>query len=137
MAFTLVRVRGNSISLSSAGMPPAYLHRKADGSIEEILLKGMPLGAMKNFPYLLHQTEMLPGDTLLLLTDGLPEQKNTQEEMFDYARVEQVFRQHVTEPPDEIITRLVREGESWMGEAHQEDDITLMVIKRTDQPQAA
>jgi serine phosphatase RsbU (regulator of sigma subunit) len=137
MAFTLVRVRGNSLSLSSAGMPPAYLHRKDDGSIEEILLKGMPLGAMKNFPYLLHETQMHPGDTLLLLTDGLPEQKNAQEEMFDYARVEQVFREHVGAPPEEIIAELVREGESWMGDALQEDDITLMVIRRKDEPRAA
>ena len=105
--------------------------------IEEILLKGMPLGAMKNFPYLLHETEMHPGDTLLLLTDGLPEQKNAQEEMFDYARVEQVFREHVAEAPDEIIARLVREGESWMGETLQEDDITLMVIRRKEETASA
>jgi serine phosphatase RsbU (regulator of sigma subunit) len=137
MAFTLVRVRGNFLSLSSAGMPPAYLHRKGDGSIEEILLKGMPLGAMKNFPYLLHETEMHPGDTLLLLTDGLPEQKNAQEEMFDYARVEKVFREHIEEAPDEIIARLVHEGESWMGETLQEDDITLMVIRRKEESVSA
>ena len=132
MAFTLVRLKGNSVSLSSAGMPPAYLYRKRDGSVEEILLKGMPLGAMKNFPYLLHETEMEPGDVMLLLTDGLPEQKNVAEEMFDYARVQQVFVESVASGPEEIIARLVKEGDSWMQGTELQDDITLLVMKRKE-----
>jgi serine phosphatase RsbU (regulator of sigma subunit) len=133
MAFTFVRLRGESLSLSSAGMPPAYLHRRATGCAEEILLKGMPLGAMKNFPYLLHETEMQPGDVLLLLTDGLPEQKNAAAEIFDYTRVQEIFDRSATAAPDEIIASLVREGESWMQGAVQEDDITLLVIRRKDE----
>jgi serine phosphatase RsbU (regulator of sigma subunit) len=91
MAFTLVRLKGKSVYLSSAGMPPVFLFRRKDSSIEEIFLKGMPLGAMKNFPYALHETELESGDTLLLLSDGLPEQKNSAGEMFDYARVQSSF----------------------------------------------
>ncbi len=103
MAFTLVRIRGNSVSLSTAGMPPVYLHRKADSAIEEILLKGMPLGAMKNFPYGLHETDLTAGDTLLLLTDGLPEQKNSSGDMFDYARLQKEFAAAADQTPEEII----------------------------------
>jgi len=132
MAFTLVKLKGNSVSLSSAGMPPAYLYRKNDGSVEEILLKGMPLGAMENFPYLLHETEMRSGDVLLLLTDGLPEQKNTAEEMFDYARVQHEFAGVATRSPDDIIAHLVKAGESWMNGANQEDDITFLVLKKKE-----
>jgi serine phosphatase RsbU (regulator of sigma subunit) len=131
MAFTLVRLKGNSLSLSSAGMPPLYLYRQADGSIEEILLKGMPLGAMRNFPYSLHETALEPGDVLLLLTDGLPEQKNRDAEMFDYARVGEILRESATGTPDETIRRLVEAGESWMDGVVQDDDITLLVIKRS------
>lgn len=132
MALTLVRLNGKSVSLSSAGMPPAYLFRKADGSIEEILLKAVPLGSMKSFPYGLHETAMEPGDTLLLMTDGLPEQKNAAQEMFDYARVTDCFRKVAEAGPDEIIARLVSEGEDWMRGVAQDDDITLMVVRRVD-----
>ena len=129
MAFTLVRLRGNSLYLSSAGMPPVFIFRKRDGSIEEVLLKGMPLGAMKNFPYLLHEASLERGDTLLLMTDGLPEQKNAAEEMFDYERVQKAFAEVATRTPDEIIDHLAQAGEAWMGGAVQDDDVTLMVVR--------
>jgi ligand-binding sensor domain-containing protein/serine phosphatase RsbU (regulator of sigma subunit) len=130
MAFTLVRLKGKSVSLSSAGMPPVYIHRNSDGAVEEILLKGMPLGAMKNFPYSLHETELYAGDTLLLLTDGLPEQKNSSEEMFDYARLQKEFVAAVAQTPAEIITHLVDAGDAWMKGVVQDDDITLLVIRK-------
>jgi ligand-binding sensor domain-containing protein/serine phosphatase RsbU (regulator of sigma subunit) len=133
MAFTLVRLKGNSVYLSSAGMPPVFIFRKRDRSIEEVLLKGMPLGAMKSFPYALHEASLERGDTLLLLTDGLPEQKNSAGDMFDYERVQKAFGQVVDRSPDEIIAHLVQEGETWMEGAIQDDDITMMVVKIKEQ----
>jgi serine phosphatase RsbU (regulator of sigma subunit) len=131
MAFNMVRLNGKYVSFSSAGMPPAYLHRHATGDMEEIFLKGMPLGAMKNFPYALHEMEMERGDTLLFLTDGLPEQKNAAGEMFDYARVQQTFHAALAGKPGDIIAQLVSAGERWMDGIAQDDDITLLVIRKT------
>ena len=130
MAFTLVRLRGKNLSFSSAGMPPLFLYRQNDGSMEEILLKGMPLGAMKNFPYVLHEADLLPGDAVLLLTDGLPEQKDAAGEMFDYARVQSAFADSAGGSTQEIIGRLVQEAERWLNGASPDDDITLLVIKK-------
>ncbi|HUL45398.1 MAG TPA: two-component regulator propeller domain-containing protein [Bacteroidota bacterium] len=132
MALTLARINGKTVSLSSAGMPPAYLFRESDGSVEEILLKAVPLGAMKSFPYPLYETVLEKGDTLLLLTDGLPEQKNANGEMFDYARVTECFTKSARSTPQEIIDRLVAEGDAWMNGQAQDDDITLLVIKKKE-----
>ena len=132
MAFTLVRLKGNSVSFSSAGMPPVYLYRKDGGTVDEVMLKGMPLGAMKNFPYALHEADLRSGDTVLLLSDGLPEQKNAAGDMFDYSRVQDALAQVGDRPPEEIIGHLIRAGESWMTGAVQDDDVTLMVIKRKE-----
>jgi ligand-binding sensor domain-containing protein/serine phosphatase RsbU (regulator of sigma subunit) len=128
MAFTMVRLQGRQAALSTAGMPPVFLYHCADGSVEEILMKGMPLGAMKNFPYAVHTTELQQGDTLVLLTDGLPEQKNGTGEMFDYSRVRSVLAASGALPPKEIIDTLVREGDAWMAGVAQDDDITIMAI---------
>jgi phosphoserine phosphatase RsbU/P len=123
-------VKGNKVAMSTAGMPPIFLYRKASGAVEEIMLKGMPLGAMKNFPYTLHETELKSGDTILLLSDGLPEQKNVQGEMFDYGRVQKTFAEVGGNTPDDIIKHLVSSGDSWMNGVQQDDDITMLVIKQ-------
>ena len=112
-------------------MPPAYLLRKADSSIEEILLKAVPLGSMKNFPYSLYETTMEAGDMLLFMTDGLPEQKNVEEEMFDYAKVIDCFKKTAESTPEEIISHLMKEGDAWMNGVIQDDDITLLIVKKT------
>lgn len=130
MAFTLVRLKGNSVSFSSAGMPPLFLFRKSSGRVEEILLRGMPLGAMKNLEYDLHSDELQAGDTLLMMTDGLPEQKNPALEMFDYKRVQNVFAAAGDASPQDVIAQLSRAGEEWMAGAVQDDDVTMVVIKK-------
>jgi len=130
MAFSLLKVNGDKVEMSSAGMPPIYLYRKSSGTIEEIMLKGMPLGAMKKFPYTLREVELQGGDALLLLTDGLPEQKNVGGEMFDYARVQKIFGEVADKTPDEVIKHLARAGEEWMGGASQDDDITMLVLRK-------
>jgi sigma-B regulation protein RsbU (phosphoserine phosphatase) len=130
MAFSLVRIKGSAISFSSAGMPPAFLFRHETGKVEEIQLRGMPLGAMKNAPYGLHELTMEPGDTLLLLTDGLPEQKNTAGEMFNYERVIETLTAVFPARPQVVIEQLVRAGEAWMDGIALDDDITLLVIQK-------
>jgi len=70
---------------------------------------------------------------LLLLTDGLPEQKNIAAEMFDYARVHQALQQVGAGTPENIIAHLAKAGEAWMSGAIQDDDITMMVIKRKEE----
>lgn len=130
MAFSLVRLNGKNVSFSSAGMPPAFLYRNRERTVEELFLKGMPLGAMKNFPYRLRELVLEENDTLLFLTDGLPEQKNLAGEMFDYSRVQEEFGASATGEPSEIIDRLMKRGDAWMNGALQEDDITLLVIKK-------
>lgn len=130
MAFTFVRIKGAHVAVSSAGMPPAFLYRAGSGQLEEISVRGLPLGAMKNAPYGLREFDLDPGDLLLLSTDGLPEQKNAAGEMFDYSRLRASLASSLPAAPGDVITSLVRESEAWMDGVALEDDITLLVIRR-------
>lgn len=129
MSFSLLRFNNNKLLITSAGMPPVYYYNKEIRETEEILIQGMPLGAMKNSSYKLVEKELKRGDTLLLLTDGLPEQANPNEEMFDYARVKKQFHEIANNSPDEIINGLVKKADDWMSGTVQADDITFIVIK--------
>ena len=89
----------------------------------------MPLGAMRNAKYNNCEKELNSGDTILLLTDGLPEQMNNKEEMFDYERVKQHYISNINNSPNEIIEKLVEAGDSWMDGRIQDDDITFVVVR--------
>ena len=82
MALMVIRINGRHLSASSAGIPPIFIYRKKDNTIEEFKIKGMPLGAFDYFPYETIKTELEIGDTVLLMTDGLPDLFNKDNESF-------------------------------------------------------
>ena len=129
MSFSLLKIIDHKLLMTSAGMPPVYYYNNQSGDVEEIMIQGMPLGAMKVASYQVVEKELRSGDTILLLTDGLPEQMDTKDEMFDYPRVKTHFKEIAQNTPECIIERLVKLGDDWMGGRAQSDDITLLVIK--------
>jgi serine phosphatase RsbU (regulator of sigma subunit) len=124
-----VKIRGNQLTLSAAGMPPALLYRKNEDTVHELILKGMPLGAYEGFPYQLKKTTLNPGDTLLLLSDGYPELFNKNMDMFGYDRVFDEFLKVADLLPEEIIKELKNSGSDWIGGKHPDDDVTFVVVK--------
>ena len=129
MALMLVKIDGNNLEVSSAGIPPLLVYRKVSGTIEEITIKGMPLGAVETFPYKTVDVELEQGDTVLLMTDGLAELFNEERESFGMDRVKQCFLEHFDKPVDEIVESLFAAGETWLGDATQNDDITLVAFR--------
>ena len=129
MSFSYLKIENNKLHITSGGMPPIFYHNKETNQVEEIVIQGMPLGAMRNVSYNVIEKELKSGDTILLLTDGLPEQMNSNEEMFDYSRVKISFNDAINNQPDEIINKLVTAGDDWMNGRIQDDDITFVVIR--------
>lgn len=129
MCLSLLKIRGNQLEMSSAGMPHALLYRHSNKDIEEIALKGMPLGAVSDFPYQTQSTELFVGDTLLLLSDGLPELFNKEKEMFGYERITKEYEKIVGQTPEEIIEHMKSAGLDWVDGAEPNDDVTFVVLK--------
>ena len=129
MAMMIARINGGTISVSAAGMPPLFVYRAEKGEVEEIVIKGMPLGAHLGLTYKLVQSDIHPGDTLLFMTDGYAELFNDKKEVMDYPRVREVFKAHAKEAPQAVIDHLLRAGESWQNGQQQQDDFTFIVIK--------
>lgn len=129
MAMAMVKIKDYKLRISSAGIPPLLLYRADTGAVEEILVAGMPIGSSSSFPYQQEEFDLHPTDTLVLMTDGLPERLNPQEEEFGYPRTSELFSRIAELPPDEICRRLTQGGEEWAEGKPQDDDITFVVIK--------
>jgi serine phosphatase RsbU (regulator of sigma subunit) len=131
MALMILQIRKDDMMVSTAGMPPALIYRKTNNTVEEILLKGPPLGAFSDISYRTRETGFDPGDVVLLMSDGFPERFNQKGEMMGMARVKEAFGRVAEKSPPEIIAALEETGEAWGGGTAQDDDITFVVIKRT------
>jgi sigma-B regulation protein RsbU (phosphoserine phosphatase) len=125
----LLKIKENKMRISSAGMPPALIYRRSKKSVEEILIKGMPLGTAKAFPWEERETILESGDTILLMSDGFPELFNNAQQMFGYKSVQNEFLKHGEKKTDEIIEELRDSMTDWSGGQRPHDDVTFVVLK--------
>jgi serine phosphatase RsbU (regulator of sigma subunit) len=135
MGMMLVRFNSHIVTAAAAGMPPILIFRAKTGIVDEIIMKGMPLGASRNFEYQQKKTEIEEGDTILLMTDGFPELFNKNKEMYDYPRLKEKFAQIAGHSAQNILDELIEAGEAWRKEEPQADDYTFVVVKVKKQTQ--
>jgi serine phosphatase RsbU (regulator of sigma subunit)/ligand-binding sensor domain-containing protein len=129
MCMTMLKIIGSNIQMSAAGMPPVFIYKRESQSIEEHLMKGMPLGTFSDFPYSKIESELSSGDTILIMSDGFPELFNDEKEMFGYKRARNLFEEFASESPEEIISKLKDAGSEWINDKDPDDDVTFVVIK--------
>jgi serine phosphatase RsbU (regulator of sigma subunit) len=129
MALCVMRLKGDKLSIASAGMPPLLIYRHSRQEIEEVRFKGPPLGAFSGFKYPHKEVEIKPGDILLAISDGLPELFNENEEMFGYDRVKEVFKEAPRDTATSVVRHLSQAGNSWRNGREPQDDITLVTVK--------
>ena len=129
MAFMMIKIRSKNIEIANAGMPPLFIYRKQSKVVEEVMVNGMPLGAIKNFPYEIKELDISLGDTILLLSDGLPELKNGNSEQYGYTRIIDEFKSSAEKGSDEIVDHLKKISPKWINGREPDDDVTFVVIK--------
>ena len=129
MCMTMLKIMGNKVSMSAAGMPPIFIYKRENQSTEEHVIKGMPLGTFNNFPYKTVESELNSGDVILLTSDGFPELQNENNEMYGYKRLRNLFEDLADKSPEEIITNLKNTGSKWVNGKDPDDDVTFVVIK--------
>ncbi len=130
MCLTMIKIQGDKITMSAAGMPPVFIYRREDRIIEEHLIKGMPLGTIDKFPYDIRESHLNPGDTILMMSDGFPELMDEKKELLGYKQTRNIFEDIAEKSPEEIIEILKNEGSKWLNGNDPDDDVTFVVIKR-------
>ena len=129
MALTVAKLQGDTLRLTTAGMPPTLVWRAATEGVEVVRLRGMPLGSFVNFPYQQHALTLAPGDTVLFMSDGFPELFSPEGDMLGYDEAVDAFAEIASAAPDAIIAHLVALGRSWTEGQPPDDDMTFVVLK--------
>jgi sigma-B regulation protein RsbU (phosphoserine phosphatase) len=112
------------------GHDPAILYDTAEDTFSELAGEGMALGVQKNFQFQEFTREGLtPGSVIIVGTDGIRETHNEENEMFGLDRLREIIRKHAAESAEEIQQGVIDALRTFQGDAPQEDDITLVLIK--------
>ena len=65
-----------------------------------------------------------------MLSDGLPEASNENNEMYDYDRIVDLIKKNHTKEPEGIKAEFFKSLNSWLNGGIPEDDVTLVIIKK-------
>ena len=131
-AVALLSPNHAKIELLSAGHGPTLVYRRADGAIETHDGDGLPLGIMPDEEFLEpRRIAMLPGDMLLLSTDGFMEAHNDAGGMFGIPRLSASLAANAEQPITEILARMDLDVRTFAATHPQTDDMTAVIIRRT------
>ena len=85
---------------------------------------------MKDWVFTAQETHIDPDTVIFLYTDGLTEAEDIQTNQFGEQRLLEVMN-HVKGKPEEIISKVSDNVNSFVGEANQSDDITMLAVLYT------
>jgi phosphoserine phosphatase RsbU/P len=127
----LLDVEAHQIRFHSGGQAPILHWQAASGTCAHhdptsFPLAAMPLSSLQPAVVL----DLAPGDILVLLSDGIYEYHDAKGEQFGERRVEQVVAENHGKPMAELSGLLQEAVQAFARGAPQEDDITIVLVKR-------
>lgn len=134
MVYGIIDESTGHMVIARAGHDAPLLFRRASGQVELLRPPGLALGidaggvfqrVTRDLP-----VELLPGDCLLLYTDGVREAVNSLDEEFGVERMAEAFRMAAPVGAETILSRMQEDLRHFTGNGPQMDDITLVAIER-------
>jgi len=111
---------------SLAGHPPILHYRGPTRDVARLAMEQFPLGLIPGGPYSSRRVSYSPRDVFLMLTDGISEVPDANDEEFGLNHLEQLLRQNAAEPLpglwELIMGQVQRHGV-------QQDDQTLLLLR--------
>jgi serine phosphatase RsbU (regulator of sigma subunit) len=119
--------KSNDLHFATAGHLPILHFRSATGSVCELSTPNPPVGIFKEQKFASSHVEFSSGDIAVLLTDGLTEAANENEEEYGLERVKQQLTKHSGESLKVLCEMLLREARKF---GKQMDDQSVLLVRR-------
>lgn len=126
----ILDVETGKVRCANAGHNPPVLCRAAEGRFEFLKLsRGLFLGCMEGVPYRMSEFTLEPGDTLFVYTDGVVEANDKDEKLYGDERLLGALNGLSGREAKELCELLLEDVDSFVGEAEQFDDITMLALR--------
>ena len=128
----LLDPRQHRAQMISAGHGPLFRCITSRGELIESDADGLPLGLVPGNEYgPANEFALEPGDSVLLVTDGLFEWTNAAGEAYGLDRLRASIQKFARSSADEMIQGLYKATQSFVGDVPQADDVTIVVVRRS------
>jgi sigma-B regulation protein RsbU (phosphoserine phosphatase) len=119
---------------ANAGNPPGYHFSalRSSGQFDPLRRTGMALGVSEEAQWKQKIIKLLPGDYLVLYTDGITEAQDAQGRFFGEERLMDNILAANGRPAHVVRDALLEAVHQFVGRGSPQDDITLVVIRRKD-----
>lgn len=131
--FGIIDPHSHTLTYVNGGHNPPYLCSAASrGEVIELSRTGIPIGMLEDGKWISKSIEFPVGAALVMYTDGVTEAQNSSAEFFEEDRVKEILRAGISLDADRLHGRILAAVHSFVGDAPQFDDITLVVARRQD-----
>jgi sigma-B regulation protein RsbU (phosphoserine phosphatase) len=125
----VLEIDSGKFSFANAGHNPPLL-LGADGSCDFFKLKkGLVAGIIESTRYPLDSRQLVPGDSVLLYTDGVTEALNHAEELYTEQRFLDAVREKTWQDPRGLVDCVHAGITGFVRAAPQADDITMLAVR--------
>ena len=109
----------------------SYFYILRDGDIGELKNRTgtIPMGVMKGTETSGTSLRMKPGDILVMITDGIEEQKNPEGEAYGTNRMLSIVKRNSNEPLVSIKELIYDDISSFQGSQAQNDDMSIILLR--------
>jgi serine phosphatase RsbU (regulator of sigma subunit) len=135
----VIDTQSRRIRHARAGHVPTLCFDTKTKKSNYLEINGLGLGILRNKQYENHVEEMtydyLPGDILVLFTDGIVEAQNEKSIQFGFENIKNLVETNSHQKPREIQTIIIDSLHTFVGgDGMIDDDYSLMVVKFNDSP---
>ncbi len=123
--------RDHSLTYHAGGQGPLFQLHAGTGEWESREATTFPMGMMEIMRLTKAQVfDLGPGDIICLVSDGILEYPNREDEQFGDARFAEIVRANQNEPMTRLIELVLHAVEGFGAGVSQPDDMTMLMIRR-------
>lgn len=130
----ILDVGTGEVRFANAGHSPPVIKRRGEAAALLKTRPGLVLGAMGDITYKSYGETLLPGDMILLYTDGVTEANDDYKEFYGEERLLGKVDEMQDRPVDEIVEAIRSDVLDHMGGSEQFDDITMLLLRYRGAP---
>ena len=121
---------GELVMVNAGHENPVLL--RTDGAVEVVPMEGGPPFCVMDFPYPEERLTLAPGETLVLITDGVSEAQDENGTLFGIEGALDWLKQDAQVDPETLVSGLMRAVRAFEEPAEPADDLTVMAIRFKD-----